>query len=99
MSGDPILDSEGNEFIVGAITRMFHFTSGYKGRKEYMYKQVVGINLESRRVGFSHLPIGEGKEPKLSFTSSDLEVAKHHIIIQAYYKDNRSLKRSKRLRD
>lgn len=93
-----LFDSVGNEYQVGAIVRMYHFT-GARKRKHYMYKQVTEVSEEACRVAFCHLPIEQGKTPVTSFSCGCNELKETTVIVNCYYKDMRSLKRSKEFKD
>lgn len=93
-----LIDSVGNEYEIGAIVRIYHFT-GAKKRKHFMYKQVIEINEEKERVGFCHLPVQIGMKPELSFSSGKDELEEKTVIVQNYYTDMRDLKRNLKLKD
>ena len=87
-----IVDKFGNEFIEGAIVKVFHFT-GARRRKYYMYKLVVGVSNETGRVSFFHLDtLRLGHIVKCDFILSAKDCSKMQII-EAYYKDCRNLKK------
>lgn len=84
-------DSEGNEAHVGAIARMYHFTS-WK-RKEYMYKQIGEFDSVRNKLKIHHLPF----KPDHFYYENRECFAEDYIIVQDYL--TVKLKRSKKLRD
>ena len=85
-----ITDKYGNEFKVGAVVKIYHYTGKYR-RKFYMYKLAVEVN--SDMVWFSHIVgLKLGKEVKANFRLTK-EECKSTQIVEAYYKDLRVLKK------
>lgn len=90
-----LVDSAGNEYLEGAIVRMYHFAT--RRKKYYMYKQVSKVDLKNRVVYFNHLPIADKKEEPFNMKEGFLK--KHTLIVQMYYDDMRELRRNKYLSD
>ena len=102
------IDSVGNEIKTGDIIRMYHFTSYYKRRKEYQYKQIGKPynNVAGKEIGLKvhHLPIEKNSMNMLSkgFFIANNKDFKNCVVVSTVYDadtNNRNLKRNKKLRD
>jgi len=84
-----LTDKFGNEFIPGAVVKIFHYT-GKHNRKFYMYKLVVEVGDDI--VWFSHITsLRLNNVVKGDFRLTK-EECKNAQIVEAYYKDFRVLK-------
>ena len=88
-----IVDKFGNEFIEGAVVKLFHFT-GARNRKHYMYKIVTKVCNKTSYVSFCHLDSNIFGKKRADFRMTKDQCSEMQIV-QAYYRDYRNLKTRK----
>ena len=91
-----ITDKFGNEFTLGAVVKLDHYT-GKHNRKFYMHKVVVKICKDE--VWFAHITNLRLDHKVTADFRLSREECKNTQIVEAYYSDLRVLKIAKRRND